>query len=152
MKNIYQESLRMIAHGATFHVDLPNKSLRVGGKSVIKDGKYEGELGASLLLPATNSEQALENIKHLFEKYRHSVPSERSDSKRRLYFRALPVDGLCDEDMAYGAPREFAQAELEIYLLCVILDGTLVWDDFAKDKWFWQSGDLVLLKKWITNN
>ena len=54
--------------------------------------------------------------------------------------------------MLYGEPRETAQISLELYVLGVILNGSLQWDKFAKDKWFWQSPnvkELVILKEWI---
>ena len=34
----------------------------------------------------------------------------------------------------------------------MILNGSLKWDEFAKDKWFWQcpsAKELIILKEWV---
>lgn len=146
MNSIYQETLERVSNGARFSVNFEKRTLRVGGKNVIKDGEYEGELGCPEV------PNALQEIERLYDRYLHSVPSERSDSKRKRYFRALPEKELSDEDMLYGAPREEAQAELEIFVLCQLLQNALKWDDFAQGLWFWQSErqpSLIMLKKWF---
>ena len=84
--------------------------------------------------------------------YKYSLPSERSDSKRKKYFKALPVDELTDRDLLYAERREVAQAKFEGYILCMILTGQFKWKEERLGKWFWQSkGDhnLVILRKWI---
>ena len=94
-------------------------------------------------------------IEILYENYKYSLPSERSDSKRRQYFKALPVDKLTDEQMATGERREVARAKLEGFILCMIVDGFFVWDEDELGKWFYQSKrdpDLVILRNWIENN
>ena len=48
--------------------------------------------------------------------------------------------------------REIAQAKLEGYILCMMLENKFVWDEYKMGKWFYQSKeepDLVILKKWI---
>ena len=76
-----------------------------------------------------------------------------------MLFQIPPEHLLNDEDMLYGRSREYTQIALELYVLGVILNGSLKWDDFAKGLWFWQSPenkDLILLREWIepqnTNN
>lgn len=149
MTNIYQETIEAVERGSRFKIDFQYRSLKVDGKYVIKDGKYAGELGIEI------PQNPLPKIELLFHQYRHSIPSERSENKRNYYFRALAEHELEDGDMLYGKHREIAQAELELYVLCAILQDKLVWDDFAKGKWFWQSSSdpsLIILKKWIINN
>lgn len=149
MTNIYQETIEAVERGSRFKIDFQYRSLKVDGKYVIKDGKYDGDLGVEI------SKNPLSTIESLFHQYRHSIPSERSENKRNYYFRALAEHELEDDDMLYGKHREIAQAELELYILCAILQDKFVWDDFAKDKWFWQSSSepsLIILKKWIINN
>lgn len=149
MENIYNESIRKVHNGAKFRVDFQKRNLKVDGKYVIKQGEYEGDLGID---PCDNP---LETITLLYVKYRHSIPSARSDSKRRNYFIALPEYKLEEDDMLYGEQRELAQIKLELYILIMILNGSLKWNDFAKDKWFWQSPDhkdLIILKDWIESN
>lgn len=146
MSSIYEIAVEQVSQGARFSVNFQTRNLKVNGKHVIKNGSYEGELGVS------QSPDVLGDIIKLFERYRHSIPSERSDKKRKAYFIALPEHELSDDDMLYGEPREIAQLKLELYVLAVIMNGTLVWDDFAKGKWFWRSPEqpgLILLKEWF---
>ena len=142
MNTIYEQALAKVENGSRFRVNFQNRSLKIDGKYVIKDGKYDGELGVEL------TDSPLEQI-----------TSERSENKRKCYFKSLPEHLLNDEDMLYGRSREYTQIALELYVLGVILNGSLKWDDFAKGLWFWQSPenkDLILLREWIepqnTNN
>ena len=149
MASIYQEVIDAVERGSRFKINFQNRSLKVDGKFVIKDGVYKDELG--IVIP----DNPLSEIERLYHQFNHSIPSERSVHKRRNYFRALAEHDLEDDDMLYGRHRETAQVALELYILCAILQGKLVWDDFAKDKWFWQSPNepsLIILKKWINNN
>lgn len=151
MKEIFNETLEAVSHGAKFHVDFQTRTLRVGKQTIINDGQFDGNLG----IEKTTLSEALQNIEHYFFRYRHSIPSERSESKRKKYFSALPEHLLDDDDMLYGDPREQAQAALELYVLGCIINGSLVWDEASMGKWFWQSSvepNLVILKQWITNN
>lgn len=146
MQNIYYESVEKVQNGAKFQVDFQQRSLKIDGKYIIKSGEYEGKLGLD------TSVNPLLTITQLFLRYQHSLPSERSDNKRYKYFNALPEHELTDDDMLYGEPRETAQIKLELYILIMVLNGSLKWDGFAKDKWFWQSPnvkDLIILKDWI---
>ena len=146
MQTIYYEAIAKVQNGAKFHIDFQRRSLKIDGKYVIKNGEYEGELGLEATLAP------LLTITQLFLRYQHSLPSERSDNKRYRYFNALPEHELTDDDMLYGEPRETAQIKLELYVLIMILNGSLKWDEFAKDKWFWQSPnvkDLIILKEWV---
>ena len=93
----------------------------------------------------------LYTVERLYTFYKHSVPSERSESKSRQYFRALLERELSDEDMLYGKRRDPAQIELELYILCQVLLG-IEWNEERMGKWFWQSKedkDLVILKQLI---
>ena len=147
MSNIYQEAVQAVEAGAKFMIDFPSRSLKVGGKQIIQNGKYEGELG---MKPCTEAE-FLSRVEELFHAYKHSIPSERSESRSRRYFTALSERELSDEDMLYGQRRDRAQAELELYVLCQILSG-LKWNPETMGRWFWQSKqdkDLVILRQWV---
>ncbi len=147
MKNIYQEAISAVESGANFKVDFALRSLKIDGKHIIKDGEYEGTLGVE---PASENE-ILTHIEELYLRYKHSMPSERSESKSRRYFMALSEKKLTDEDMMYGERRDKAQIELELYLLCQILQG-FKWNTETMGNWFWQSStdkDLVILREWI---
>ena len=59
---------------------------------------------------------------------------------------------MTDEQLMCGERREVAQATLEGFILCMILNGELVWDEDIMGKWFWQSvedKDLVILRQWV---
>lgn len=149
MGNIWNEAQEKVHNDSTFRIDFTKRNLLIDNKYIIKEGKYEGNLGVDTPMPVNS---LIENIEEYYMKYRHSVPSARSESKYRKYFRALPEHKLDEQDMLYGENREIAQLRLELYILISIMNGDLVWDEFAKDKWFWQSPtqpSLVILKQWI---
>ena len=85
---------------------------------------------------------------------KHSLPSERSDSKRTKYFKALSIREMTDRQLMIADRREGAQARLEGFILCAIISGKLKWTN-EMGSWFWQSKndpDLIILKSWIENN
>lgn len=144
MKNVFCDTIEAVRNGAKFSVDFKKRNLKVGNEYVVKNGEYEGNIG----LPQCFSFELLEKY---YWQYKHSIPSERSDAKRKVYFKALKEKDLEDEDMLYGERREYAQAVLELYVLINIINGGLVWKE-EWGKWFWQSSndkDLVLLREWI---
>lgn len=151
MKNIFQETIQAVRNGAKFKVDFRNRNLKLNGKYIIKDGKFEGELGIEL---SSNTDEFLSQIDELYYRYKHSIPSERSESKSHRYFVTLPERSLSDEDMLYGERRDKTQIELELYILCQILNG-FKWNPEEMGKWFWQSKedkDLVILRNWLEAN
>ena len=151
MNTIFDSTIKRVRKGARFKVSFQTRTLIVGGKKVIDNGKFEGELG----IGQVPCEQALAYIEDLYAQYKHSVPSERSERKRRKYFKALPEDDLNDEDMIYGTLRDIAQIVLELTVLCFILNDSLIWNEEKMGRWFWQSPndkDLVILREWVENN
>lgn len=151
MKNIFQETIQAVRNGAKFKVDFRSRTLKLNGKYIIKDGKFEGELGIEL---SSNTNEFLSQVEELYYRYKHSIPSERSESKSHRYFVTLPERSLSDEDMLYGERRDKTQIELELYILCQILNG-FKWNPEEMGKWFWQSKedkDLVILRNWIESN
>lgn len=147
MSNIYENAVRAVEDGAKFTVDFRSRSLKLNGKYLIEDGRYEGELG----VPLCSGEEFLANVEELYYRYKHSVPSERSEGKSRRYFTALPEWELDDQAMLYGERRDKAQIELELYVLGQILGG-FAWVPETMGKWFWQSKtdkDLVILRSWV---
>ena len=150
---IYEELIKRVEEGESFYINFKNRALKIGKKFVIADGFYDD--GRTLY---TTSElemsDVLSYIETLYKNYKYSLPSERSDSKRRQYFKSLSVDKLTDKQMATGERREVARAKLEGFILCMIVDGFFVWDEDEMGKWFYQSTtdpDLVILRNWIEN-
>ena len=150
MKNIWRESHDAVANGARFSINLEKRSMRIGKKYVIKDGMYKGDLCFEDI--PDSAEEMLAHIEDLYEVYKHSMPSERSDSRRKQYFFAKKIDELSDEKLIDGEPREMAMFRLEAYILFCILSGLFDWDAVMGRRWFWASDtdrDLVILGRWI---
>lgn len=144
--NIIGRLIEAVAEGAKWSVDFKSRSIKVDGKYLVENGKYNVVTGTERY----PSDQFLWHVEKAYGLYKHSIPSERSESKGRKYFRALSERELADEDMMYGVPRDMAQAELEGFVLCSMLEG-VTWDE-SWGKWFWQSPndkDLVLLREWF---
>lgn len=150
---IYEELVKRVQEGESFHVDFSNRTLKIGKKFLIEDGYYDEERKLFGTSDLTMSD-ILDSIEMRYNAYKYSLPSERSDSKRRSYFKALSVDKLTDAQMATGQRREVARAQLEGFILCMIVEGLFVWNEETLGKWFYQSKndpDLVILRSWIEN-
>ena len=147
---IYDKIINAVIDGAKFTVNFQKRTCRVNGKIIVNDMQYEGYLGT---YPSTE-EEIISKIEQLYQEYKHSVPSERSESHRHYYFKALPEKELSDEDMMYGERREVARCRLEVYVLLAILKHAIWWKD-EWGSWFWQSpsdNDLIILRDWIEPN
>lgn len=95
----------------------------------------------------------LSEVEHLYNCYKHSQPTEKSETKRKGYFIALKEDKLSDNDFLYGRNRDECRFALEFTVLEAILGG-FKWNEELMGKWFWQSKqdkDLVLLRQWFEN-
>lgn len=143
MKIKPEQVLSYVKTGSELTIDLSARTFRLDGRT----------LPASALdLSAFHAGDPITRIERLYVLYKHSVPSERSDKRRRNYFRALPEEKLSNNDLLYGENRETARAELELYVLCAVITGDLVWDEAVMGNWFWQSvidPSLVILREWI---
>ena len=153
--SIYFELIERVKNGESFYVDFEKRTMKVGKEYLVKDGEYDksNELfGVDIYdLPV-----ALHMIRELYRNYKHSIPSERSENKRRNYFKALPIEELTDEQLVRAERREVAQSVLEGFILCAILTGQLRWDEEVMGKgWFYQrksDPDLIILRSWIEKN
>lgn len=154
---IYQELIERVDNGETFCVDFEKRTIKVGKEYLIKGNEaYTSvDMFGKLYDEPYSLNVVLHQINELYKNYKYSLPSERSDSKRKKYFKALSVDELTDEQLMYSQKRETSQAALEGFILCSIISGHLVWDEeVMQGKWFYQSksdSDLVLLRSWIEN-
>lgn len=147
---IYEELVQRVFDGETFYINFKNKSMKIGKKFVIADGVYDTE--RKLIDSNCNDVNAvLKQIESLYEDYKFSLPSERSDCKRRKYFKALSIEEISDGQLMTATRREEACARLEGFILCMILSNKLKWNE-NWGTFFWQSakdGDLILLRGWI---
>ena len=150
--SIFLKGLERVKNGERFYIDFGQRTMKIGQDKVIDNGEYDT---TQVLYDEKfeNSRTLLDKVRELYVAYRFSLPSERSDKKRKKYFKALPIDELTDEQLIYGTRREVAQYMLEAFILCAILNGDFVWNDEIHGKWFYQDKleqDLVILKNWIT--
>lgn len=149
--SILEELIRRVDEGEDFHIDFEKRNMKVGKGYLIKNGEYDTEYK---LMGAMSINDVLKTIVDLYHEYKNSLPSERSENKRRKYFKALPMEELDDFHLLNPIRRDGAQARLEGFILCMILNGSFVWDEEKLGKWFWQSKndpDLVILRSWIEN-
>jgi hypothetical protein len=149
---IYEELVQRVSDGETFYINFKNRSMKIGKKFIIADGVYDAE---RQLIECSFSDTTtiLSKIESLYADYKYSLPSERSDNKRRKYFKALSIEELADEQLMVAQRREVAQAKLEGFILCMALNGKFKWTT-EMGKWFWESKsdpDLVILKNFIEN-
>ena len=153
---IYEELIKRVAEGEPFYINFKNRALKIGKEFIVADGVYDA--ARKLINDAQydmNMNCLLDCIDVLYHYYKYSLPSERSDSRRRQYFKALSADKLTDKQMAIGGNREIARAQLEGFILCMIVNETFTWNETEMGKWFYQSKrdpDLVILRNWIENN
>lgn len=148
--SIYYEVLERVVSGERFYINFEKQIMKVGGETIIDNGEYDSS--KTLFDGAYDSKSLLDMIAELYKIYKYSLPSERSDAKRKKYFKALSIDELTDEELIVGMPREKAQYMLEAFILCMIVDGYFVWDEELHGKWFYQcpsDPDLIILRSWV---
>ena len=151
---IYAELVQRVSEGESFYIDFEKRTLKIGKEKIVDKGEYDGERKFFTKPLETGLIGILKCIEILYEKYKFSLPSERSNGRRKKYFKALPIEEIPDEQLMVAERREVARAKLEGFILCMILDGQFIWDEPFMGKWFYQSKhdpDLVILKKWIEN-
>ena len=144
----YEEIIKAVEDGAKFTVNFQKRTCRVNGKVVMSEENKPKDI------PYLTHDVIVPAIEQRYEAYKHSVPSERSESHRHHYFKALPEKSLSDEDMMYGERREVARCKLELYILVQLLRGNLTWES-KWGTWFWCSEhdkDLIILRDWIEPN
>lgn len=140
--SIYSDLLERVERGAKYKIDLVQKTLKIDGKEIMLEGNLIDETDVNL------SFDPWEILEMLYTQYKRSVPSERHNGNRS-YFKALSVEELTDNEIAFNASRNYCQAQLEGYVLLGSLKGWLTWQN--EKHWFWQGNDkqLVVLKEWI---
>lgn len=149
---IYEELVQRVSDGESFYINFKNKAMKIGKQFIVADGVYDAERKL-IDCGCADMQSALMTIESLYADYKYSLPSERSDSKYRKYFKALSMDELPDDKLLTAQRREVTRAKLEGFILCLILSGKFNWSK-EMGSWFWVSKndpDLVILKSWIEN-
>ena len=127
---LYDEIINSVSSGSVFNVDLKKKVLQLDKNNIPLD---------NINVNISSSEDMLSTIHKLFERYKYSVPSERSEGKRRRYFM-------------FGEGRDTAQIKLELYVLLSSIYYKNFWGEIFKEHFFYQSDkdkDLIILKDWV---
>ena len=156
--SIYKDLIDAVDKGRKFKVDLINKSLWINKQQIIKEGEivHEQDKSKDLISPKDLFCMGWENplnentwdwIEFLYQEFKHSAPSENSN--KRSYFKALSVDELTDEELAYNIDRDFGQCLIEGYILLGSLQGWIHWE--FGNHWFWQGNDddLIIIRNWL---
>ena len=146
-----------VGNGYDFVIDLKNKTLKSKRCLYIKNGQWNEMY--NLIQFNNNTEMSnidlvLSFIESIYEVYKTSYPTEKSERHKKKYLKALKAEEMSDEELVSGIDRFYMQAMLEAFILCTSLNGNLYWDTERSDMhgWFWQSkkdNDLVILKEWI---
>lgn len=149
---IFEELTTEVENGARFSFNFAKRTLYVGGRCILRDGKFTEE-EVEIKQSDASVTDVLQGIETLYQMYKHSMPNEASDRLRSPHFKALRYDELTDDDRDFGLPRHERLFCLEWYVMINILNGVLDWSkpEF-KGKWFWKSPkdfNLVLRKEWI---
>ena len=150
---IYSELLERVSDGESFSIDFERRTIKIGKQKIIDNGEYD-TTRELINNPFDSMDYVLDTIEVLYCNYKYSLPSERSENKRKGYFKAYSIENIPDERLFNAERRELAQARLEGFILCMILKGIFKWDEEKLGRWFYQSKndpDLVILKSWIEN-
>lgn len=140
---LYDEIINSVASGSVFNVDLKKKILQLDKNNIPLD---------NISVNISSSEDMLSTIHKLFERYKYSVPSERSEGKRRRYFKALKLSEIDYDDFMFGEGRDTAQIKLELYVLLSSIYYKNFWEEIFKERFFYQSDkdkDLIILRDWV---
>ena len=140
---LYDEIINSVSSGSVFNVDLKKKVLQLDKNNIPLD---------NMSVNISSSEDMLSTIHKLFERYKYSVPSERSEGKRRRYFKALKLSEIEYDDFMFGEGRDTAQIKLELYVLLSSIYHKDFWEEIFKEQFFYQSDkdkDLIILKDWV---
>ena len=153
---IYEELIKRVSDGETFHIDFEKRTMKIGKQTIIKNGQYDEsrQLLSNVQLGFPNIECVFRSLDEPYYYYKYSLPSKRSDNNRKRYFKALPIEKLSDKQLMVAEKREVAQAKLEGLILCMILMEQFTWDPDKFGKWFYQSPndpDFIILRSWIEN-
>ena len=140
---LYDEIINSVSSGSVFNVDLKKKVLQLDKNNIPLD---------NINVNISSSEDMLSTIHKLFERYKYSVPSEKSEGKRRRYFKALKLSEIEYDDFMFGEGRDTAQIKLELYVLLSSIYHKDFWEEIFKEQFFYQSDkdkDLIILKDWV---
>lgn len=151
MASIYEMLVQCVHAGEPYNIDFVKRNIKLNGFYLVKNGEWDHE--RNLLPEYLRNCNVINTIEDLYFKYKYSIPTERCESKRTKYFKALHVEEIPDALLFTAERRDEAMAKLEGFILCSVLSGAFKWEE-NMGKWFWQSEndpDLVILRIWVEN-
>ena len=145
---VFNYLLCKVIRGSRFNIDLKRKNLQIDKQWVVKEGELVDNKHCVGFVEAFKfNTTPWDMVKELYLAYADSVPSEKHYGNPP-YFKAKDLDELDDAHLAMGEFRDFAQAYLEGYVLCMSLVKLLKWE--WEDNWFVDLGDgCIVLREWI---
>ena len=86
--SIFLKGLERVENGERFHIDFEQRTMKIGQDKVINNGEYD----TSQVLcdeRLENPRALLDKVRELYITYKFSLPSERSDKKRKKCWQLL---------------------------------------------------------------
>lgn len=148
--NKREKFLELVGKGYKYYFDMKKKEIYVifNNKTVTyisPDDKCEYCEGY---------DNVIDQIECMYHRYRHSIPSTRSERMKHNPFRfgALKFHELAEDDKSYGMNRDYALAELVSYIIFGVINNCITWDMFGNHNVFWKSRNfeqLIIMREWI---
>lgn len=139
---VYDQLIDAVENGKRFKVDLRKRILKIDGEIYIDHGIVRRGCECE------PSDSLFADVENLWDGFYYSRPSERSESNRHTYYKAMPLKNMSDEQLCKGKNREVERAKIEYATLMGIL-GNSKW---AGGSWYWRSEKypaLIILKEWM---
>ena len=80
--SIFLRGLEQVENGERFHINFEQRTMKIGQGKMIDGGEYDT---SQVLYDSPDA--LLDRIRELYIIYKYSLPSERSDKKRKKYFK-----------------------------------------------------------------
>lgn len=91
----------------------------------------------------------LKRIEELYREYKYSIPTKKSQSKRKHYFKALPIEEIPDMMLLISKQRD--EAEWELIKAVLNLKHSCIAKEQWDYGWFYKGTDpdFIILKDWL---
>ena len=85
--SILSDGVERVVNGEKFYIDFENRTMKIGKDKIIERGEFDNEKELY-----EKTDDVISAVERLYEIYRCSLTSERSDKKNRVYFKALSAN------------------------------------------------------------
>ena len=154
MNDVYQRTLMLIVeYGVKFSIDIKERSMKVNNKMIVQNGVLLNKDDTWGVEPEECIEDCISKLVVRFNRFYHSRCDAATEHRKYRWFAPLPFDKLSNDDHLYGDDRRIAQFELEYYLLCQMVFGTISAETLNMgDKFYWKPtkrSHLVIYRDWF---